>query len=544
MTRLNGQAYAFYRACTPPQRSSYEALVGELTKRFTPVRIQAIESSLFHERKQKPNETVDAYAQDLRMLFNRAYPLARQGTSEAQAMGQSVLAYQFVSGLGPKMKAKVAGTEGSFEQLLVKARFEEVKLRDLEEPVSRGGPTSSKSSFTTPSTARPRVWFTPNREARGSPGREASHGSASNQSRPTNECYNCGSRTHFARQCPHRGRARPSETPGRSQGPSCPAVAKIASDQADPGSTNQGLERVAEIRRQLEEAELQEALTRRSATMHGIQSEGASGIAQLGPTPMADVELEGSQTRALLDTGSPVTIVSLQFLLDALAKQRPEGQSPENWIAAVEERLEPSSVTLHNYGGQKLGIIRQIRVRVARPGCSVEAVVQVQNGAPTNLLIGTDLLPQLGFIFLQTEPNGEDLDLLQVKENCAPEDKVTQRSDPMPPHPNTDKDEQSNPELSILPGVVCLIQATRLPARHMKMVRAKVSGYTHKTPVLFEPEVELLRVRGLSMADAMTEPGVDNCVTLILQNESHEPIYLDKDQVLGKLSPGRGAHTS
>ena len=64
VTRLRGQAYAFYRSCTPLQRSSYDALMGQLSKWFTPVRIQAIESSLFHERKQKP-ETVDAYAQDL-----------------------------------------------------------------------------------------------------------------------------------------------------------------------------------------------------------------------------------------------------------------------------------------------------------------------------------------------------------------------------------------------------------------------------------------------------------------------------------------------
>lgn len=31
----------------------------------------------------------------------------------------------------------------------------------------------------------------------------------------------------------------------------------------------------------------------------------------LGPTPMAEVILEGSKTEALLDTGLPVTIVSL-----------------------------------------------------------------------------------------------------------------------------------------------------------------------------------------------------------------------------------------
>ena len=52
--------------------------------------------------------------------------------------------------------------------------------------------------------------------------------------------------------------------------------------------------------------------------------------AQLRPTPTAMVKLEGSETEALLDTGSPVTIVSLQFLLEALAKQKRKKQSPEH----------------------------------------------------------------------------------------------------------------------------------------------------------------------------------------------------------------------
>ena len=38
---------------------------------------------------------------------------------------------QFVTGLLPDIKIKVAGTEGSFETLLTKARFEETKFRDL-----------------------------------------------------------------------------------------------------------------------------------------------------------------------------------------------------------------------------------------------------------------------------------------------------------------------------------------------------------------------------------------------------------------------------
>ena len=36
-TRLRGQAYAFYRTCTPKQRSQYQELKSKLAERFTPV---------------------------------------------------------------------------------------------------------------------------------------------------------------------------------------------------------------------------------------------------------------------------------------------------------------------------------------------------------------------------------------------------------------------------------------------------------------------------------------------------------------------------
>ena len=46
-------------------------------------------------------------------------------------MGRSVLSSQFVAGLNPTLKSKVAGIEGDFGQLLVKARFEEAKLKEF-----------------------------------------------------------------------------------------------------------------------------------------------------------------------------------------------------------------------------------------------------------------------------------------------------------------------------------------------------------------------------------------------------------------------------
>ena len=131
VTRLRGQAYSFFRSCTPQQRMNYHSLTTELGKRFTPVRIQVVQTSLFHERRQGVMESVDDFAQDLRSLFYKAYPRAHQGALEVVGMGQSVLANQFVSGLRADIKSKVAGSEGGFDQLLAKARFEEAKLQDL-----------------------------------------------------------------------------------------------------------------------------------------------------------------------------------------------------------------------------------------------------------------------------------------------------------------------------------------------------------------------------------------------------------------------------
>ena len=101
-----------------------------LRKRFTPVHIQSVQSSIFHERRQHVTESVDDYAQDLRKLFHRAYASSQEG-GEAEEMGKSVLAYQFVAGLVEKLKAKIVGRTGTFEELLAQARFEEVRLKNI-----------------------------------------------------------------------------------------------------------------------------------------------------------------------------------------------------------------------------------------------------------------------------------------------------------------------------------------------------------------------------------------------------------------------------
>ena len=197
-TRLHGQAYAFYRTCTSQQRSTYSELVAALKKRFTPVRIQSVQSELFHSRKQQAQEKVDEYAQDLSRLYQKAYPQARQGTGETEVMGKTVLAYQFVAGLLPNIRAKVAGTEGTFEQLWVKARYEEAKFRDLD-PRS-----NSRNPNTRGTTVMRQDAQTPPR----------------NQPNPVGmarKCWVCHQVGHVAKACPQQRRGQPVEAPSRQQ---------------------------------------------------------------------------------------------------------------------------------------------------------------------------------------------------------------------------------------------------------------------------------------------------------------------------------------
>lgn len=55
-------------------------------------------------------------------------------------------------------------------------------------------------------------------------------------------------------------------------------------------------------------------------TMHTVTT-SQSDIC-LGPTSSTEVELEGVPVKALVDTGSPTTIVSLKFLILWLNKTR------------------------------------------------------------------------------------------------------------------------------------------------------------------------------------------------------------------------------
>ena len=101
MSRLRGKAYTFYRACTPAQRSDYHLLCEELKKQFTPVQLTAVQTQLFHDQRQNPQELVNDFAEDLKRLYTRAYAERFRTSVEAERMREMILANQFIAGLLP-----------------------------------------------------------------------------------------------------------------------------------------------------------------------------------------------------------------------------------------------------------------------------------------------------------------------------------------------------------------------------------------------------------------------------------------------------------
>ena len=190
------------------------------------------------------------------------------------------------------------------------------------------------------------------------------------------------------------------------------ATIAATSENTTADRKRQRQERVAKLRRQLQEAEVEESMTEVVATMHVLHT-GEENRTFLGPTLTTEVEFEGSPVRALLDTGSPVTIVSMEFLLRTLAKRRHVGQTTEEWEAAVKARFGTAKCHTPELWGKELNIVRQIEAGVARGDHRCEATILVQKHAPLDLLLGTDLQSKLGFFFMKASSEETVTDLLQ-----------------------------------------------------------------------------------------------------------------------------------
>ena len=134
----------------------------------------------------------------------------------------------------------------------------------------------------------------------------------------------------------------------------------------------------------------------------------------LGPAISVEPLLEGQPVNALVYTGSPITIVSIDCLLDVLAKLRTPNQTLEEWKQKVKDRFQTATLSVNNYGGGEVNVVGQLSISLKLGDKECHAIILVQKGATVNLLLGTDLLTQLGFCVLKASNRvGQMIDLLQ-----------------------------------------------------------------------------------------------------------------------------------
>ena len=88
-------------------------------------------------------------------------------------------------------------------------------------------------------------------------------------------------------------------------------------------------------------------------------------------------------------------------------------------------------------------------------------------------------------------------------------------------------------------GTVCLVQAVRLPARHAKLVRAKVTGKEGYSLTCFKPDLEELGTKGLVMSEAAVELDEGNCVVMVLENHTLDPVEVEEGLVLGRVQEAK-----
>ena len=147
----------------------------------------------------------------------------------------------------------------------------------------------------------------------------------------------------------------------------------------------------------------------------------------------AEVCVNGTPTKTLIDTGSPATIISLETVMSIVVGERKEGQSREQWKVNTLGRLAPPDVSLRNYGGHLLNLIAQTPLQLSCGDRTVDATVLIQKEAPNQLLLGTDVLGDLGFSLVGETPGGK-INLLPSPQPCHDEEDGTQDSvGPQPP---------------------------------------------------------------------------------------------------------------
>lgn len=145
-----------------------------------------------------------------------------------------------------------------------------------------------------------------------------------------------------------------------------------------------------------------------------------------------------------------------------------------------------------------------------RKSRQILAWVQVQQDAPVEFLLGTDLQKRLGFhLYEDDNPARLDSTPVDTPSDVAPEPKMDQTAN------------------------VCLLEAVRVPARFERLVPAKKVGKLLGESLLFSPKPPRGSDGSLVMEDGLLWSGEQGMICV--RNTGSQPVLLEKGEVLGSV---------
>ena len=493
------------------KKSSYKEAVDALKKRFRSVEIEELKGLEFHRRVQG-EETIEQLGMDLQKLGRKAFPAAEGKELDRLLKGR------FYQALHPRWQRKLNAphTDETFAQLFERARMleqhekqftasaacrTEASIKKTRQSTPAGGsrPVPIATTATTPATGQ---------RSQRSPGGVPSPAPSSKVGRL---CYICQDPGHFARNCPTRSRNAKHESPGRSSHESAARTSSVEVKETKEQKelTEAELEfLLARCRLQKEKQMLQTSPEGDVACVKATPTQSTGSV--IGPLLYCDLEVEGVPVVAMIDCGSQTTIISRSFLHQIASRLQSEGKPvPE---------LKMPTVCLYGKDGpngkSRLPITAQVDLLVKAGGKTVSVTTFVQPNSTQDCLLGTNASLPLGFQFM----DGKGAPLMSF---FTPQSKPQLKS-------------TSEPKVA----QVSLIQASSIPSRKCRFLKAKVSGdCLPGDQLLFESVSAQLKPLGLSAIDSLVTLSDERTVLIPVQNFETCTVDLPRDIELGVAEP-------
>ena len=301
-------------------------------------------------------------------------------------------------------------------------------------------------------------------------------------------CHKCGNKGHHCRITQSKQEAPGRAAPG--DGSKAASIKTVESIPAEDEFTEAQLEdMLAKCRLQNEQKELGNAY----ANTCTITTESKKSSQVVGPMLFLDLEIEGVPVEAVVDCGSPATIIFRSMLHEiARSLQRAGKPSPQ---------MSKPSIKVYGKDGKKSGhelvCTAQLEVTIQADGQTACVPVIIQPDSEQACLLGTNATSLLGLKFLRATNKS-------LRAGTEPKQSVTRDR---------------------------LVRTISIPSQASKIVKAEIEHW------VFEPDVDMMESSGLSIPDTVLTIGEKGRVYIPLQNLQSTRVKLHGGAELGVIEP-------